>query len=85
MTTARYYTPTGRTIQKPYEGGKYKNAMKLDTLEGDNFSATIKTQRIQQDQFSNIWWQDCIWRRWYTPDYFVRLDTLTKYSVQLEG
>src|SRR4030095_2920915 len=35
VTTSRYYTPSGRSIQKPYEGGEYKKMLKED-VEGDN-------------------------------------------------
>ena len=83
VTTARYYTPTGRTIQKPYEGGKYKNAMQLDTLEGDNFSHDKDTKDTTRPVFKTFGGRTVFGGGGITPDYFVRLDTLTKYSVQL--
>lgn len=32
LTTARYYTPTGRSIQKPYKSGKKKIDMQIDKI-----------------------------------------------------
>lgn len=83
VTTARYYTPSGRTIQKPYEGGKYKNSMNLDTLEGDNFSHDKDTKDTTRPVFKTFGGRTVYGGGGITPDYFVRLDTLTKYSVQL--
>lgn len=83
VTTARYYTPSGRTIQKPYEGGKYKDAMRLDTLEGDNFSHIKDTKDTTRPLFKTFGGRNVFGGGGISPDFFVRLDTLTKYSVQL--
>jgi carboxyl-terminal processing protease len=83
VTTARYYTPSGRTIQKPYEGGKYKDAMRLDTLEGDNFSHVKDTKDTTRPVFKTFGGRNVFGGGGISPDFFVRLDTLTKYSVQL--
>lgn len=83
VTTARYYTPSGRTIQKPYEGGKYKNSMTLDTLVGDNFSHDKDTKDTTRPVFKTFGGRTVYGGGGITPDYFVKLDTLTKYSVQL--
>jgi carboxyl-terminal processing protease len=83
VTTARYYTPSGRTIQKPYEGGKYKEAMRLDTLEGDNFSHVRDTKDTTRPVFKTFGGRNVFGGGGISPDYYVRLDTLTKYSVQL--
>lgn len=42
LTIARYYTPTGRSIQKPYQGGAYKAHLHL----GDSLSET--TSAVQK-------------------------------------
>ena len=83
VTTARYYTPSGRTIQKPYEGGKYKDPMRLDTLEGDNFSHIKDTKDTTRPMFKTFGGRNVFGGGGISPDYYVRLDTLTKYSVQL--
>jgi carboxyl-terminal processing protease len=47
VTTARYYTPSGRLIQKSYEGGKYVDKP-LTEVEGENMEHKNDTQ-IPQD------------------------------------
>lgn len=83
VTTARYYTPSGRTIQKPYEGGKYKDPMRLDTLQGENFNHDKDTQDTTKPVFKTFGGRTVFGGGGITPDFFVKLDTLTKYSVQL--
>lgn len=88
VTTARYYTPSGRLIQKPYEGGKYKHTMKLDTLEGENLMHERDMNSDNTDTTSKPIFKTAKGRIVYggggiTPDYFVKLDTLTSYTVQL--
>ncbi len=83
VTTARYYTPSGRTIQKPYEGGKYKNSMMLDTTDGENFKHDKDTKDTTRPVFKTFGGRTVYGGGGITPDFFVRLDTLTKYSVQL--
>lgn len=83
VTTARYYTPSGRTIQKPYEGGKYKNPMMLDTLEGDNFAHDKDTKDTTRPEFKTFGGRTVFGGGGITPDYFEKLDTLTRYTVQL--
>ncbi len=83
VTTARYYTPSGRTIQKPYEGGKYKDPMRLDTLQGENFNHDKDTKDTTKPVFKTFGGRTVFGGGGITPDFFVKLDTLTKYSVQL--
>ncbi|MDD5360878.1 MAG: S41 family peptidase [Ignavibacteria bacterium] len=83
VTTARYYTPSGRTIQKPYEGGKYKDPMRLDTLEGDNFSHDKDTKDTSRPIFKTFGGRTVYGGGGISPDYYEKLDTLTRYTVQL--
>ncbi|MCE1164127.1 MAG: S41 family peptidase [Bacteroidetes bacterium] len=83
VTTARYYTPSGRTIQKPYEGGKYKDPMRLDTLEGDNFSHDLDTKDTSRPVFKTFGGRTIFGGGGISPDYFEKLDTLTRYTVSL--
>ncbi|MBN1632893.1 MAG: S41 family peptidase [Ignavibacteria bacterium] len=74
VTTSRYYTPSGRLIQKPYAHGKYENN------EGQNIpdiSDTIKPV------FKTNGGRDVFGGGGITPDIIVKLDTLTGYTVQL--
>jgi carboxyl-terminal processing protease len=83
VTTARYYTPSGRLIQKPYEGGKYKHSMRLDTLDGENLEHTKDTQDTTRPEYKTSKGRTVFGGGGITPDYFVKLDTLTSYTVQL--
>ena len=84
VTTARYFTPSGRLIQKPYDKGKYKNSMRmLDTLEGENIYHSRDTKDTTRPVFKTFGGRTVFGGGGITPDYFVRLDTLTSYTVQL--
>ena len=86
VTTARYYTPSGRLIQKPYEGGKYMHSMKLDTLEGENIfhdKDMNNTKDTTRPEYKTSKGRTVYGGGGITPDYFVKLDTLTSYTVQL--
>lgn len=83
VTTARYYTPSGRLIQKPYEGGKYKHAFRLDTLEGENILHSNDTKDTTRPIYKTLKGRSVYGGGGITPDYFVKLDTLTTYTVQL--
>jgi carboxyl-terminal processing protease len=83
VTTARYYTPSGRTIQKPYEGGKYKEMFRLDTLEGENFSHDKDSKDTSKPVFKTFGGRTVYGGGGIIPDYFVKQDTITRYSVQI--
>jgi carboxyl-terminal processing protease len=57
--------------------------MKLDTLEGDNFSHVKDTKDTTRPVFKTFGGRNVFGGGGISPDFFVRLDTLTKYSVQL--
>lgn len=88
LTVARYYTPTGRSIQRPYEAGKGDQYMldladrynKGELMHGDSIHfpdslkfKTLKNQRIVYGGGGIM------------PDYYVPLDTLKypKYYREL--
>jgi len=85
ITISRYYTPSGRLIQKPYEGGKYKrNLMNpVDTLEGDNLNHQHDSKDTNRLEFKTIGGRKILGGGGITPDYLIKMDTLTSYSVQL--
>jgi carboxyl-terminal processing protease len=82
VTTSRYYTPTGRLIQKPYEGGEYKK-MLLNIEDGDNLFHDKDTKDTSRPEFKTMGGRTVYGGGGVTPDFVVRLDTLTEYSVQL--
>ncbi len=82
VTTARYYTPSGRLIQRPYENGKYIVKSNTD-VEGDNPDHKNGAQDSAKPEFKTIGGRIVYGGGGITPDYIVKLDTLTDYSVQL--
>lgn len=82
VTTSRYYTPSGRLIQKPYEGGEYKK-MLTNPEEGDNLYHNNDTKDTSRPEFKTMGGRTVYGGGGVTPDFVVGLDTLTDYSVQL--
>lgn len=82
LTIARYYTPSGRCIQKPYEKGDKLNYAKdvinrynngeLTNADSIHFPDSLRYQTLRQKR--TVYGGGGI-----MPDYFVPLDT-TKYS-----
>ncbi len=86
LTVARYYTPTGRLIQKPYEEGYEEYAMELinrynrgELTNGDSIvfpsSQEYKTLELKRTVYGG---------GGIMPDYFVPMDT-TIYSDYYRG
>lgn len=76
LTVARYHTPTGRCIQRPYEDGieKYYNDFVERLLQGNADSVKIDTQyRYTTPKGKIVYGGGGI-----TPDIFVPLDTTSK-------
>ncbi|MBK7160390.1 MAG: hypothetical protein IPH77_18100 [Ignavibacteria bacterium] len=82
VTTARYYTPSGRLIQKPYEGSKYNKTAVTD-IEGDNFDHKNDIQDSTRPEFKTMGGRTVFGGGGITPDFIIKLDTLTDYTVQL--
>jgi carboxyl-terminal processing protease len=82
VTTSRYYTPSGRLIQKPYEGGEYKK-MLTNPEEGDNLYHNNDTKDTSRPEFKTMGGRTVLGGGGVTPDFVIGLDTLTDYSVQL--
>jgi carboxyl-terminal processing protease len=80
LTVARYYTPAGRSIQRPYEGGKYKKGIQNDDAdEEDNFSHTkdLSTGDTSRPKYKTPSGRTIYGGGGITPDYFVKEDTVT--------
>jgi carboxyl-terminal processing protease len=82
VTTARYYTPSGRLIQKPYEGSKYNKTNVTDT-QGENLEHKNDIQDSSRPAYKTMGGRTVYGGGGITPDYIVSLDTLTNYTVQL--
>ena len=77
LTTARYYTPSGRCVQKPYEQGQsgaYDSELVERALHGEYFSAdSIKTNG---DAYQTVGGRKVYGGGGIIPDYFIARDTL---------
>jgi carboxyl-terminal processing protease len=83
LTISRYYTPSGRSIQKPYEGGHYmKDAVTAVTPsteeDEDNFSHAydINSADTSRPKFKTASGRTIYGGGGITPDFLVRNDTI---------
>jgi len=81
LTTARYYTPTGRSIQKPY--GKSKNAYyheKFDRFANGELTSADSIKVIDSLQFKTPKGKIVYGGGGIIPDIFVPLDTTNYFN-----
>ena len=87
LTTSRYYTPTGRSIQKPYsknETKKYNN----DYIERIHNGELIYKDSIKVDdhlKYTTPKGKVVYGGGGIVPDVFVSIDTINKFSNRLFG
>lgn len=80
LTISRYFTPIGRSIQKPYEGGKYKKGEvdQISELEEDNFDHSKDAAKdTTRPKYTTAMGRTIYGGGGITPDFFVRSDTFT--------
>jgi len=81
LTISRYYTPSGRSIQKPYDGGHYlkpgAQASVLDDEDEDNYSHSydISAADTSRPKFKTAAGRTIYGGGGITPDFLVRNDT----------
>lgn len=93
LTISRYYTPSGRSIQKPYEGGHYlKNAVASAAApaeDEDNFSHEydINSTDTSRPKYKTASGRTIYGGGGVTPDFIVRNDTtqLTTRKIWAAG
>lgn len=84
LTTARYYTPSGRLIQRPYKDhAQYqREALERDETEGENL-----THEAEKDStrpvFTTMGGRKVYGGGGITPDYIVKSDRLDEYTIEL--
>src|SRR5665213_2716540 len=88
LTISRYYTPSGRSIQKPYVGGHYlKNATASaeDYEEEDNYSHTndLNGSDTSRPKFKTAAGRTIYGGGGITPDYLVRNDTIQQTTRKI--
>ena len=85
ITTARYYTPSGRLIQRPY--GKdhmqyQREVMERNEEEADNLEHTVEKDTTRP-VFRTMGGRKVYGGGGITPDYIVKSDRLDAYTIQL--
>ena len=81
ITIARYYTPTGRSIQRPYDNGveEYKNDLSNRKKHGELFTAD-SIHEIDSLKFTTLKYKRTVYGGGgIMPDIFIPLDT-TSYT-----
>jgi carboxyl-terminal processing protease len=87
LTTARYYTPSGRLIQRPYDKDKMKyqrEPFEREELEGENITHEAEKDSTRE-RFKTMGGRIVYGGGGITPDYLVKSDRLNEYSVQLRS
>ena len=76
LTVARYYTPSGRCIQKPYGKGIDYNADYLDRYENGDFYTVDSSKLEKLDKFQTTSGRIVYGGGGIFPDIFIPLDTI---------
>lgn len=89
LTTARYFTPTGRSIQKPYEKGHGED-YELDMVNRYNNNEFFSADSIHFSdslKFTTPKGRTVYGGGGIMPDYFIPLDTtdMTRYFMEVSG
>lgn len=89
LTIARYYTPTGRSIQKPYENG-HQDEYDMDIVHRYNNNEFFSADSIHFDdslKFTTPKGKIVYGGGGIMPDLFIPMDTLdvTKYFMEVSG
>ena len=89
LTTARYYTPSGRIIQRAYDGKSdedyYKSAGQKDEAAGDNIGHTEELADTSRPKFKTDAGRTVLGGGGVTPDYIVKVDNLTEYTAKMRA
>ncbi len=85
LTIARYYTPSGRLIQRAYNGDKekyQKEAFEREEVEGENISHT-EEQDTTRPEFKTSAGRKIYGGGGITPDYIVKPSALSSLTTEL--
>ncbi len=87
LTIARYFTPSGRLIQRPYDEDRAKyarEAFEHNETEGDNVSHAAEKDSARPE-FKTMGGRIVYGGGGITPDYIVKAERLSEYTVQLRS
>lgn len=84
LTTSKYYTPSGRQIQRDYGNkSEYYNSLKTrEEKEGDNINHTIDADS-SRPVFKTARGRTVYGGGGIAPDYFIKSERLTKFTTGL--
>ncbi len=89
LTTARYYTPSGRLIQRPYTAGNneeyYKGAQDTDEEDSENLEHTKESADTSRPRFKTDGGRTVFGGGGVTPDYIVKSGKLTEYAAKMRA
>lgn len=89
LTTARYYTPSGRIIQRPYDGESdeeyYKKAMMRDEETSENIEHKEAATDTTRPKFTTTGGRTVLGGGGVTPDYIVRAPRLQEYTAKMRA
>jgi carboxyl-terminal processing protease len=81
LTTAKYFTPSGRLIQKAYTKGKYtSDTRNVVEAEGDNIEHKLEKGDSTKPVFYTANGREVLGGGGVSPDYIVKSDTFTLFS-----
>jgi carboxyl-terminal processing protease len=83
LTIARYYTPSGRLIQRSYSDGKDKyqrEAFEREEVEGENITHKEESADSTRPRFKTGAGRTIFGGGGITPDFIVKSDTGTQFS-----
>lgn len=86
LTVARYYTPSGRLIQRPYDKGKedyYRMTNRKEDEEGDNLDHEHDLPDSSRPIYKTLSGRRVLGGGGITPDYVVKLDTVTPLTIDV--
>ena len=86
LTIARYYTPSGRLIQRSYDKGKeeyYKMSNRSEDEEGDNIDHQHDAPDSTRPVFKTASGRKVLGGGGITPDYVVKFDTVTPFAIDV--
>jgi len=88
LTTARYYTPSGRLIQRDYESDRAsytRAAFERDENEGDNLEHVAESDSAKPAFKTLSMGRTVYGGGGITPDYIIKADRLTEYAAHLRS
>lgn len=80
LTVAKYFTPSGRNIQKPYQGNEHYEEEIYDRYKNGEFFEEKKDSTVEAKQFYTLKGRKVKAGGGIYPDYFVALDTNYDYT-----